>query len=67
MVDERLQQLMKEFGNDLAERNGEETWTLPIPGILVIAKNGRIEYGFADPDFSLRADPEEALGVLDNL
>jgi peroxiredoxin len=67
VVDERLRQLMKEFGNNLAEKNGEDSWTLPVPGTFVISRSGRIEFGFAEPDFTLRADPDEVLAVLDKL
>jgi peroxiredoxin len=67
VVDGALQRLMKEFGNSLPEKNGEDSWTLPMPGTFVISKVGRIEYRFAEPDFTLRADPEEVLTVLDKL
>lgn len=67
MVDEALRNLMKDFGNNLAEKNGEDSWTLPVPGTFVISSKGRIEYGFAEPDFTIRATPEEILAVLDRL
>jgi peroxiredoxin len=66
-VDDALRNLMQEFGSNLAEKNGEQSWTLPVPGIFVISSAARIEYGFAEPDFTLRADPEEVLAVLDRL
>jgi len=37
--------------DNLAEKNGEESWTLPVPGTLVIAS----------------ASPDEVLAVLDKL
>lgn len=67
VVDEALQQLMKEFGISLPEQNGEDSWTLPVPGTFVISSGGQVVYSFAEPDFTLRADPEEVLAVLDNL
>jgi len=67
VVDEALQQLMREFGNSLPEKNGDFSWTLPLPGTFVISSGGRIEYSFAEPDFTIRADPGEVLAVLDNL
>jgi peroxiredoxin len=66
-VDEALRNLMKEFGNNLTEKNGEESWILPVPGTFVISSDGRIEYGFAEPDFTVRADPDAVLAVLDRL
>jgi peroxiredoxin len=53
--------------DNLAENNGEESWILPVPDTLVIASDRRIEYGFAEPDFTLRADPDKVLAVLDKL
>jgi len=35
--------------------------------LFVIASKGRIEFGFAEPDFTIRADPEEILTALDRL
>jgi peroxiredoxin len=67
VVEESLQRLMKEFSNDLAEKNGDNSWALPIPGTFVISKGGRIEYSFANPDFTVRADPEEVLVLLGKL
>jgi peroxiredoxin len=66
-VDARLRQLMKEFGNDLVEKNGENGWKLPVPGTFVISKNGYIQYSFVEPDFTLRADPDDVIAVLDKL
>ena len=60
-VDEALPNLMKEFGNNLADKNGEDSWTLPSPEPSLSQAMGRIEYGFAASDFTLRADPEGPL------
>jgi len=60
-VDEALQNLMKEFGDKLADKNGEDSWTLPSPEPSLSQAMGRIEYGFSAPDFTLRADPEGLL------
>lgn len=67
VIEEPLRRLMREFGNDLAKKNGDDNWTLPVPGTFVVSKTGRIEYSFADPDFTLRADPDEVLAVLNRL
>lgn len=66
-LDEQVRDLMKELGNDLNVKNDEDRWTLPIPGIFVISTGGRIEYSFAEPDFTLRADPNTVLEALDKL
>lgn len=62
VVDNVLQKLMKEFGNSLREKNGDDSWTLPVPGTFVTSSTGRVEYGFTNtvgtpfPSTVLRAD-----------
>ena len=53
------------FGLDLATENGEDSWTLPLPTRLVIAGSGEIRAVAADPDYTVRPEPEEVLPILD--
>jgi hypothetical protein len=41
------------FGNDLAVRNGEASWTLPMPGRFVVDD--------VDPDYGSRPDPQHTV------
>ena len=50
--------LYRSFGLDLGTRND---WGVPIPATYVAARDGRIAYAFADPDWSQRAEPGEVL------
>ena len=55
-----LKQVYLSFGNiDLAQRNGEDSWTLPMPGRFVIDRSGIIRVVDVDPDYRFR--PETAL------
>jgi peroxiredoxin len=47
------------FGNDLAKRNGEGSWTLPMPARLVIDKGGIVRAVDADPDYRYRPEPQK--------
>jgi peroxiredoxin len=50
---------------NLADRNGHETWELPIPGTFVIDAQRIIRFAHAGPNFMTgRAEPEEVLKVL---
>jgi len=49
------------FGNDLAKRNGEESWTLPMPARLVIDKGGIVRAVNADPDYRYRPEPQNTV------
>ncbi len=51
-------------GHDLPSRNGDGTWSLPMPATFVISRGGRIAEAFVEPDYRRRLDPREALAAL---
>jgi peroxiredoxin len=55
------------FKNDLAERNGDPSWQLPLPARFVIDRGGIIRYAEADPDYTVRPEPEETVAILKTL
>ncbi len=59
-----LRQLYVKFGIDLEKYNGDETWTLPIPARYLIDQKGIIRYVKADPDYTVRPEPEDTLTAL---
>jgi peroxiredoxin len=52
---------------DLALRNGESSWQLPMPARFVIDRTGVIRYAEANPDYTVRPEPEETIAVLRTL
>ena len=52
------------FGNDLAQRNGDPSWRLPVPARFVIDRAGIVRQVQADPDYRQRPEPETTLDVL---
>jgi peroxiredoxin len=62
-----LIELYKDFKNDLPGFNGDDSWTLPMPGRFVIARDGVIRYAEVNPDYTKRPDPQELLPVLHGL
>jgi len=64
---EDLKEIYLRFGLDLAHHNGDDSWTLPIPGRFVIDRTGIIRYAEANPDYTVRPEPEEVIGVLKGL
>jgi peroxiredoxin len=55
------------FGNDLAQRNGDPSWRLPVPARLLIDAGGIVRLVQADPDYRFRPEPETTLEVLRKL
>ena len=49
------------FGNDLAVRNGEGSWTLPMPGRFVIDRRGTVRAADVDPDYERRPEPQKTI------
>ena len=59
--------LYQKFEHDLAVRNGDDRWALPMPATFVIAKGGIIAHASVDPDYRNRLDPAVAIDVLRQL
>ena len=49
------------FGLDLAVHNGEDSWTLPMPGRFVIDQTGIVCAADVDPDYRYRPEPEKTV------
>jgi peroxiredoxin len=52
------------FGNDLAVKNGDASWQLPVPARFVIDSEGIVRSVEADPDYTRRPEAEATLAVL---
>lgn len=62
-----LQKVYAGFGIVLPEFNGDDSWELPLPTRLVIDVQGTIRDVEADPDYTVRPEPESTLEVLRGL
>ena len=56
-----LKQAYLSFGNDLAMRNGEDSWTLAMPGRFVIDRHGIVRAVDVDPDYRYRPEPQKTV------
>ena len=56
-----LKEVYLSFGNDLAVRNGEDSWTLSMPGRFVIDMNGIVRAVDVDPDYRYRPEAEKTV------
>jgi peroxiredoxin len=64
---EYLVDLYKSLNNELPRFNGDDSWTLPMPGRYVVAQDGTIVYSDVNPDYTQRPEPLELLPVLRSL
>jgi peroxiredoxin len=55
------------LGNDLAKRNGDDSWTLPMPARLVIDRGGIVRAVNADPDYRYRPEPQKTVDDVEAL
>lgn len=62
-----LKALYEAGGNDLAKRNADGTWHLPIPATYVIARDGRVAAAFVDVEYRNRAETADILATLQAL
>lgn len=58
---EDLREVYRSFGNDLAQRNGEPSWTLAMPGRFVVDREGIVRAVDVDPDYRYRPEPEKTV------
>ena len=49
------------FGLDLPVRNGEPSWTLPMPGRFVVDRGGIIRAVDVEPDYERRPEPQKTI------
>lgn len=59
-----IQTIYRGFGIDLPACNGEASWTLPMPGRIVVDKQGIVRATDVDPDYTVRPEPEKTLAQV---
>lgn len=61
---EELRPIYTQFGHALPDKNGDDSWLLPIPATYVVDRHGSIALAFIDVDYRNRLEPKEILAVL---
>ena len=51
------------FGNNLNERSGDDHQALPAPATFIIGTDGKVQFGYVNPDYSVRLAPEVLLAA----
>jgi peroxiredoxin len=61
---EELRPIYARFGHALPDKNGDDSWVLPIPATYVIDTDGTIVLAFIDVDYRNRLEPAEIISAL---
>lgn len=67
VLPEELQGVYRKFGIDLARFDGDDSWALPMPARFIIDRQGTIRSVAADPDYTIRPEPDETVEILRKL
>ena len=59
--------LYSQFGIDLVRYNGNDLWSLPMPGRFVLDQKGNVVSAEANPDYTHRPEPSEIVKELQSL
>ncbi len=61
---EDLIKVYSQFGINVPEHNGDDSWTLPLPARLIIDPDGIIRDAEINADYTVRPEPEDTLEKL---
>lgn len=67
VLPEELRGVYAKFGIDLPRFNGDDSWALPMPARFIIDRQGTIRSATADPDYTVRPEPDETVETLSKL
>ncbi len=66
-LDDKLRSIYKQFGLNIAEDNGDDSYELPFPATYIVNSDGIIILAFVDADYTKRLDPSEVVKALKTL
>ena len=66
-VPEPYRSSLARAGIDLADRQGNGGWLLPVPAVYIVNRDGLISWHFMDIDFTRRPEPSDIVDALRGL
>jgi peroxiredoxin len=66
-LSEELRPVYTRFGHALPDKNGDDSWVLPVPATYVVDTNGVVVLAFIDVDYRNRLEPAEVIAALEAL
>jgi peroxiredoxin len=64
---EDLREVYLQFKINLPKYNGDDSWTLPLPTMLIIDQKGFIRHAAINADYTVRPETEETIAALKNM
>jgi peroxiredoxin len=61
---EELRPIYEQFGINIPELDGDDSYELPIPATYVVDADGLIIHAFVDADYTKRMEPNEVVDIL---
>jgi peroxiredoxin len=62
-----VKEIYQGFGLDIPGTNGDDSWTLPMPGRIVVDSSGTVRATDIDPNYASRPEPEKTLADVQAL
>jgi peroxiredoxin len=62
-----LRPIFDNFGHNLKDRNGDNTFAVPLPATILVDQSGVVRNTFINPDYTKRLEPAVTLGWIDEL
>jgi peroxiredoxin len=62
-----VRRIYQGFGLDIPATNGDDSWTLPMPGRIVVDSSGIVRATDIDPNYASRPEPEKTLADVQAL
>ena len=64
---DELRPFYNDNGIDLKKRNGDDSFTVPVPATLLVDAKGLVRNAYLEPDWTKRLETSEALGWTEKL
>ncbi|TVY31883.1 hypothetical protein LSUB1_G008283, partial [Lachnellula subtilissima] len=64
---DELRAVFDGFGHDLKGRNGDDSFVVPVPTVLLVGKDGVVRNVHVEADYTKRLEPEVAAAWIDAL
>ncbi|QKX58253.1 uncharacterized protein TRUGW13939_05374 [Talaromyces rugulosus] len=62
-----LRPIFDKLGHNLKERNGDDSFVVPVPATILVGKDGKVKNTYINADYTKRVEPQEVLKWLGEL